>query len=602
MQQNHQPGTISLINNLETLDKLTNNPSAFKEQRNKILKIIQDKSFNPFELDSEEHTPLILCIGLEQSDIAIALIKSGLSRPFYVPKDDRQTALIFACSFSLSDVALALIKTTKSVPSQVSDYGDTALTIACANKLSDVALALIATDDSEPDHVNSDGNTALILACANGLQEVAIALINTGNSNPAQVNGSTNTALIYACANGLNDVALELIKTGQSNPEQINSQEGYTALILACKFKLSDVALELIKTNKSLPQQIGKDGNSARYFAEENQLTDVINALEPVLKDNYQIDVSLEGFDTATQDNKIISTYLDEYINNIVFKINDQYWLLSKDNIIRQTKDTNNLKYACLSAGDNDYDNGVNYSDDENIDKTTIYFSLSSLLPLRIVVKKKELDYIIHDPYSSKLYILESTGITLPSIISKAYLDGTTGGVSSDYCQPGKSAEVYRIIRASALCNTSVTNNNRPIIEEQKTTIQEQPQTNEITILFKAMPYKFKINANMTIGDLKSLLLNKLVELNKIPDINQNVRFVFGGKIYTQDSDLLTTISQNPVGITIQALTTPKTGGKKRLSKKKQTNKCKNSKKHYRKNTYKLKTKRIKNKISKRKL
>ena len=619
---------VSLIRLLNDLARATLNKQTaiIDEQTQQILDIIKQKIFYPNEL-VDKNTPLILAIYMHQTEIAVELIKSGLSIPEQA-NNKGETALILSCKSGLTNIANELISTNNYNPQQVDFEGNTALIVACENANNDVALQIIKGGNSNPQQANKDGNTALIFACQNGLKLVASELIKTGDSNPEQVNSDGYTALIYACTVGLNSIAIQLVKTGKSNAEHVDfggwtalmysCEHGYsdiaielirsgqsnpehytitndTALILACANALKDVAIELVKTGHSRPEmvsvigytalmyaisknmpevaieiiktghsnptQISPKGNSALSLAEKNNMTNVIDALMPFLKETDFIDINQEGFNTILQENTIIKDFLDNNINNLCFMINNKYYLTTISYIRKQLIDENYLKYGCINAGENRYDEttntliGIDYTADSNINYEPVYFSMSSIIGLQICVLKSEIENILKNKFSSKLYIIEPSGIKLPGIISLSYINGS-GGVSADHCQSGKETEVYNIKRASPLCN--------PNSSKINDTSKQQELTNNINIQYKGNVYVFPITIDTTIGDVKLMLLNKLID-NKdrlVNSFNFNVKFIYTGKIYVQDDIKLTTLVNPPFGITLQTMITPKTGGK----------------------------------------
>ena len=211
---------------------------------------------------------LMRFINNKQTNEALQLIQQLIqqnSNDVGVVDDRGYTALLFACNKQMSDIALALIKTGQSKPEHVTTSGNTALTVACNNEMTEVALALIKTGQSKPEQVTALGNTALSFACNNKMTEVALALIKTGQSKPEHVNSDGNTALLFACNNKMTEVALALIATKQSKPEQANTN-GNTALILALKNEMIDVAFAIISTQPITLPNVSININSLKTF------------------------------------------------------------------------------------------------------------------------------------------------------------------------------------------------------------------------------------------------------------------------------------------------------------------------------------------------
>ena len=636
---------IRLLNELAAI-KLNNNAEAVSQKRQQIIEIINQKAFYPDEAVNK-NTPLMLCIYIHENQIAIELIKSGLSIPEAVNNKD-ETALILACKGVATSVAYEIIKTNNYNPAQVDYKNNTALMVACEFSLKQVAIKIIEGGNYNPSQTDNEKNTALILACKNGLRTVSMKIVQNGNFNGEQVNINGFTALIYACNVGLNDVAIELVKSGHSNSEHIDyegwtalmyccensyndiaielinsghsnaentspsndtalilacanglkdvaialiqsgnskpetiSLIGYTALMYAISKNMPDVAIEIINSGHSNPTQTTINGVSALLLAESLNMTNVIDALLPLLKETNFIDINQEGFDAISQETHIIKDFLEASIDNLCFMVNNKYYLTSIIALRKQLIDDKYIKYECIMAGENQYDEatqsiiGIDYTSDSNINYEIIYFSMSAILGLQILVVKNEIETIINSKYSSNLYIIEPTEIKLKGIISQGYINGSAG-TSADHCQSGKETSVYTIKRASAKCNvnssTSVSSNKQQLTKSE----------NNINVQYKGNIYIFPITIDTNIGDIKQMLLNKLID-NRDPLVNSlnfNVKFIYTGKIYVQDDIKLTTLVNPPFGITLQAMITPKTGGKKtkKLKYKKRRNTCKKRK------------------------
>jgi len=359
-------------------------PAKQTKTLSKIISIIANKQFDKNERDNDNSTPLIIACENELEDVALKLIETGESNPGHV-NNDRMTALIIACDKELENVALKLIETGESNPGHIYNKSTTALMTACENKLEVVALKLIETGESNPGYASEySETTALMIACSyDNLENVALKLIETGESNPGQANKSEMTALMYACDNGLENVALELIETGESNPEQLD-EDGKTALIIACENELENVALKLIETGKSNSEVISNDGNTALMIATELNLTNVISALEKH-KNMFSniIDITEDGFHTSANERMVIQDFLNEDPDNLCFEYNGQYYLTSKEELKTQLneKTSQYLRYGCKRSGDN-----IKFVDDKNIDNTKLYFTMSAIFGIQVLV------------------------------------------------------------------------------------------------------------------------------------------------------------------------------------------------------------------------
>lgn len=185
------------------------------------------------------------------------------------------------------------------------------------------------------------------------------------------------------------------------------------------------------------------------------------------------------------------------------------------------------------------------------------------------VVNIKNIINIVYSKYSSCLYEVKKTSKILPGIISQRYIDGGSGE-SADNCKPGKETTVYNIEAAVPRCELTKneTKETKEILDGQET--KEEPL---LTIMYKGIPYKLNIRFKMTIETLKSNVLNMLVEKGIITNKNYNIKFIYNGKVVTDNSIVLDSLNSNGMdGQTMQVMLSPITGGKRNTRQKKQKN------------------------------
>lgn len=194
----------------------------------------------------EHETALTYACQFGMAKVALALILKHCDKCCIGHvTDSGSTALIYAINGELPDVAIALLKTGLSNPGHIDNGGCVALNYACDNKLSEVALMLIATGLAKPETINVYRNTPLMGACFNEMEEVALALISV--SNVGNINDHGATALMYAVQNKMTKVALALIATGKSNPRIICHETNTTVFFTSCKLGLDEVVMKLIE-------------------------------------------------------------------------------------------------------------------------------------------------------------------------------------------------------------------------------------------------------------------------------------------------------------------------------------------------------------------
>lgn len=216
------------------------------------------------------------------------------------------------------------------------------------------------------------------------------------------------------------------------------------------------------------------------------------------------------------------------------------------------------IKYRCITSK-----SGA-YIRDSDIDYSKKYFSLSSIIGLQIVVLVDKINLIVNNPYSHNYYGLESTHEILPYIISESFINNQVG-ISADHCQSGKETEIYTIKIANIECGTHEG-------QTESSESSESSENREIGILYKNVLYKVPIHEDNTIGELKQLFLEELMNkgVGVSSSLNFNIRFIYGGKVITDDNIVLNTIVNPPYGITMQAMLNPKSGGNSQKQRKTQ--------------------------------
>ncbi len=399
---------------------------------------------------------------------------------------------------------------------------------------------------------------------------IRVSIVNNTFNKDELTPTNKNTILMQAIlTDAIRGTAIPslLISTGNSKPDAVN-RAGKTALIMACENNLPDIALRLLNTGNANINQIDSQGHNALYYAQNAAVdfTQVINIIQPPAPaapappaapnvPDTNININLTGFNSITQERQTIRDFLASDNNNVVFVVNNEILFSNKNYIRTQLNNNVNNKYGCKQAGDQ-----MRFQLDNNINFTPIYFTLSAIAPVQILVKKDEMESLLRN--SNKLYICYSTTRILPAIISVAYHQGTTGGISADHCQPGKATHVYALTPGN-LVDIPIDN-----VEEEPVAAQEQEQT--VKVQYKGVTYTFPITLETTLNDLKDMLLNKLVQENQIQTNKYNVKFIYTGKIY-KDNDLnkqLTQLANPPFGITLQSMVSPIVGGKKRKTKR----------------------------------
>lgn len=539
----------------------------YNQRTDEALELIETGNYNPNERDGEDNTHLMAACQNELTDVALTLLDTGNSNPSAV-NYRKETALMIACEKSLIDVGLDLIQTGESCPECKSIEGETALLLATKTNHPTIDILvkeLLNTGKSLPHLKDIDGYSALSNAISRGNIQSAIYILNYDPTTASSVNNEGETPLIIATDVNAFEVALPLLKTGKCHPEY--AEDNYnTALINACRNGMEQVALEIINTRKSNQFVRDLSGKTALNYAEESGLDSVVNAIKALGTGDIEININAVGFDSENQENVQIKKHLSENQNNVCFKFQNTYFLTNRNFIETQLSMSQNIKYKCKKAGDNVYDNSDNlitddFTGDENILFSREYFSMSSLTGLQILVSAEEIKYIISNNISSNMFCLTLIN-NAEAIISDAYIQGTTG-VGADHCQTGKSTDIYSIIRGIPICGQEeIISNETPVIS-----------SNTINIQYKTNTLMMPFEDSQTIGELKELFLQKLVNEGLIDNTtNKIVKFIYKGKVYTNDknAELVGSLPDFAPGQTLAALVSIVPSGGKRKTKKRQ--------------------------------
>jgi uncharacterized protein len=206
-------------------------------------------------------SPLIIAIENSHEDLALELIKSGVS----ILSIDSQgrDAFFLACCNGLSDLALKLIEKGAKVEQRVSltDEGGNSvnlLYLACLRRMEDVSLRMI--EKGADTKKESNGKTLLHIACERGFSKLALKVLDKftpkklANSYilPGIIAKSDFQSAIHdAAKNGLSGVVKQLIKIGV-DPNLKDIKTDKTILHISCEESHEELAIFLIKSGVNI--------------------------------------------------------------------------------------------------------------------------------------------------------------------------------------------------------------------------------------------------------------------------------------------------------------------------------------------------------------
>jgi hypothetical protein len=179
-----------------------------------------------------------------------------------------------------------------------------------------------------------------------------------------------------------------------------------------------------------------QQSNSLPENREHTTFSNVI--AEPLEISIKSINLSEIGFDMINQEEIDIRTYLNDDINNIVFKFNNMYILSNKQTLLEYSLSNNsNTVYKCYR------EDTALYPRFENLDLRSPYFKVNAL-PAMIggLIKMSQLKTIINSPNIRIIQISSNPIDTCASVASLEMLY-SRNALSANHCQAGNSMPVY---------------------------------------------------------------------------------------------------------------------------------------------------------------
>jgi hypothetical protein len=254
-------------------------------------------------------------------------------------------------------------------------------------------------------------------------------------------------------------------------------------------------------------------------------------------------------FDSISGENIVIPTYLSSSPDNLIFHYNNVCYPINKENLNKLVRDKNFVKFKCHSVShalyvtENMYDNSNPYL------LGTSFGCPCGLIPL------SQLKTVLSE--TGQLFGIVPSGTSAPSTVSYQMTTPRANAVGASHCQEGQGADINTLVK-HAVPDFSQS------LATQTTPDVEPPQANIIKVNYKDSMLEFPVTNETTIGELKQLLLSKLVEEGKIDNVNKNVRFLFSGKIYSQNPQKILEIPSIVIGSTFNVMiSNVVTGGNK---------------------------------------
>jgi hypothetical protein len=334
------------------------------------------------------------------------------------------------------------------------DKGNTALMLACLRKNANVALKILefTPEQNNLGAQNNNVDTALTITCYRKLENVALKILDftPEQNNLCSQTSTDDTALIIACGYLLKNVALKILEfTPEQNNLGAQNKLEITALMMACDKNLENVALKMLdftpeQNNLSAQAKFGK---TALDYAKEKGLQNVVKKINAIMDSDkirfINITKTIENYDPIMMETEKITIhkYIAESHDNIVFRYGNgnesgtEYkYFFTKMSYIMNNQDSNIL-YPCKTAS------GV-IGDNYLLDKP-----LYNVKGIGLLIDPVYFKTIVENK-NGQLFVIEETGKTVPSVVSKSVVEGGTW-VSSAHCQEGQGTKVNTVYVAT---------------------------------------------------------------------------------------------------------------------------------------------------------
>lgn len=286
------------------------------------------------------------------------IIKNECSLFLFACIKKYQTAALKMLEKNPSQLNLSLIKDSK-----------TALITACNNGLVNVIVKLLDFDSHDIllNYADENGDTPIGIICKiNNTISVddkidlleKILDIHYTDLDLSLQNKQGNTPLMLMCLNpDLEDIALKTLTDYDLDRLNINAinKNGENAETIAYENVMYPVYQEIIRLKRRhMPEEYEDEEDNRRlneqdhylydYYSDEDSYDENVNGAIgdmpeiPAFK-QQMIDLTKEAYDAIDLKNVIIKDYLNEDKDNIVIKVDDKYYLSSRETIARQQND-----------------------------------------------------------------------------------------------------------------------------------------------------------------------------------------------------------------------------------------------------------------------
>ena len=257
-------------------------------------------------------------------------------------------------------------------------------------------------------------------------------------------------------------------------------------------------------------------------------------------------------YNSIELENINVVKYLKENATNLVFYYNNAFYPINKTKLFAFTADGNKVKFKCNQVY------SILYITPDKYDIANPYLMGSSFSCPCGLLLLSQIKTILNSP--DQLFEIIPAGTTAPSTVSYQMTTPQANAVGASHCQEGQGANINNIVKHTI----------PDFPENLQEAVDVVPEIeNTIGVNYKDITYKFEITPETTVGDLKQMVLDKLVLENQIDNVNKKVRFLYSGKIIQVDSQILLQIPSVAFGVTFNVLISPNVaGGTRRIKRR----------------------------------
>ena len=288
--------------------------------------------------------------------------------------------LMFACMNKYQTAALKILeKTPSKIKLSQFKNGTTALIASCKNGLVNVIDKLLDFDPNDilVNYHDENSDNPISIICKSDIINVndkidlleKILDIHFTDLDLSSQNKQGNTPLMLMCSNfELEDIALKTITDYDLDRLNINAvnNKDENAETIAYENAMYPVYQEIIRLKRRFMPDEYEDAYEDEYYSRISQReshSDVENNDDENDEDEYgatgympeipefkqqMIDLTKEAYDIIELKNIKIQDYLNENKDNIVIKVEEEYYLSNRDDIARQQNDA--IVFECKVA------------------------------------------------------------------------------------------------------------------------------------------------------------------------------------------------------------------------------------------------------------